>query len=438
MRKLSMLAAFSSLVALSQWSVVAQTTAQVSANGHNYPTLVAALSDMASGGTITVPANSTLTSGSVSISASDTHIVCSDTTSVIVQQKANFDQIVIADGLSNISIEGCTFRGVKGTKRASSNFAIKATNATNVRIVNNTFTDWQQDAIVCRNCTDLQIEGNKMVGLWGGILIQGGKRVRVIGNHLQQNPGYQNRVFVVAIQFDTTKGGFGAVSDATVSTNVVDGYVNSQCILFHAGSGISIEQNQCNNVLNGIVLGPMLGTGADNIYNAKIMNNTIVGTLTAGAAAIANQGIGLNGLSGGTVNHVTVSGNTVERFNGVVKSDTQGAIQLNWVDDVTISRNTIREAYGNGINIAANATRINILGNHISDVRFAASVCTGIEVQSGTTVSGTIDGNYIDGTNDGLRFDSKSPNLILGSNQVTNAKNSKVNKPENVRSRAEH
>jgi hypothetical protein len=438
MRKLSMLAVFSFIVVPSQSGVIAQITTRISVNGHTYPTLGAALSDMRSGGTVNVPPNMTLTSGTISISASNTHILCSGATSVIAQQSANSDQIIIADGLSNISIEGCTFQGAKGTKRASSNFAIKATHATNVRIVNNTFTAWQQDGINCQSCNDLLIEGNKMFDLWGGILIQGGKHVRVIGNHLQQNPDYQNRVFVVAIQFDSTKAGFGAVSDAIVSANVVDGYINSQCILFHAGSGISIVKNACNNVLNGIALGPMLGTGADNISDAKIMSNTLVGTLTAGAAAIANQGIALNGLLGGTINHVTVSGNTVERFNGVVKSDAQGAIQLNWVDDVTISKNTIRQPYGNGINIAASATRIDLRENHISDVRFAATVSTGIEVQSHTIASGMIDGNYIDGTNDGLRFDSKNPDLLLGTNHVTHAKNSKVNNSKNVSSRRAH
>jgi hypothetical protein len=410
----------------------AQINNTITVDGTAYPTLAAALAATRSGGTIIVPPNTTLTSGTISITASNTRILCSGPTSVIAQQSANSSQIVIPTGLSNISIEDCTFQGVSGTNRVNSNFAIKATNATNVQIINNTFTGWQQDAINCQGCNDLLIEGNRMFDLWGGILIQGGKHVRLIGNYLEQDPTSQNTVFVIPIQFDSTTGGFGAVSDATVSANIVNGYVNSQCILFHSGSTISITGNTCNNVLNGIVLGPLLGTGEDNISDANITGNTVVGTLTTGAGAIANQGIALNGLSGGTINHIVVSGNTVEQFNGVVKSDTQGAIQLNWVDDVAIVGNTIRKPYGNGINIAATATRLNIRRNNIEDVQFAATVQTGIEVQSRATVSGKIEGNSIDSTNDGLRFDSKNPNLFVGPNDVTNFTNSKVNNPGNA------
>jgi hypothetical protein len=409
-----------------------QSTNSVIAGGVAYPTIAAAIAATPSGGTIMIPARSILTSSTISITKSNTRILCSDSTSVIAQEAANFSQIVISPGVSNVSIENCTFQGVRGIKRVGSNFAIQARRTSKIRILNNIFRDWQQDAVNCQDCDDLLIQDNKMHHLWGGILIQGGKQIRLVGNYLEQESANQNTVFVVAIQFDSANGGFGAVSDATVSGNTVTGYVNGQCILFHSGSHISITKNVCTDVLNGVILGPMLSTGEDNIADATITDNTAVGTLTKGAGLIANQGIALNGLKGGTISHVTIAGNTVTRFNGVVKSDTQGAIQLNWVDDVTASNNTIRQAYGNGINIAASATRLAIQRNRIENVQFASTVRNGIMVQPHTLASGKIQENYIQGTNDGLRFDSKNPALLIGLNHVKDFTNSKINNSSNV------
>ena len=159
----------------------------------------------------------------------------------------------------------------------------------------------------------------------------------------------------------------------------------------------------------------------------------------------ANGSYGLNiaGSSDQDLRHSTITGNVLDTY-GNQDSSTSGAIRLSFLNNVTVTGNTVKRAGANAIIINTNCKNLTISGNALQDAWSDSVTTRGIFVNSGTN-TGYIGNNTISRVTTslgssvmarGIDFGSGSSNaFILGPNRNTattpyaNSSNGTINVP---------
>lgn len=356
----------------------------------------------------------------ISVQSNGVHISGSSPDVSIVAQAAPGAHVISnVGGYSDFEVDHIRIVGVPGTVSVSQNNGIDVQGATRVNIHDNQFTGLQQEAMSIRNSTDVLVSGNDVWSVSDGIRLIGVQHARIAHNTIR-NTQLPNTTFSAPFAVDSVSGtGFPNSTDLTFDQNAVINVVNSQAFLFHDGSNVTFTGNVGDNVSNLISVDPYAAPDACN--NFTIAGNVYNGTTTV-ASQPANNGIYVNGQGPALpARHISITGNTVNNANAASQFDAGGGIGVNYADDVTVVGNTVRSPTGNGIVLGVDATRLNIRANNIVDVQpTPGSQRAGIELISGGSASGQIEGNSVDSATFGLRFDATSPGLYVGMNRTTN------------------
>ena len=340
-------------------------------------------------------------------------------------QAADAQNILNVVGVDHLQIEGLTFTGVGGNLTESRNTGIDVSaGSSNIRVYNNRFSGLRHHAVHVKGSTDIQVVGNRIVGITGGIRATFCSRVRILRNYLA-SPQYTG--FTVAIALDSTDTPpFGVCRDVFISDNLIESYQNSQAILVHAGERVTIANNIMNDVLIGVSMNQFqLG---DTLRDITVVGNVYRGTdATLAAPGTGNYGIFAGGDTTFTTEHIVIADNVIDNANAVERSFGQGGIGLGYVDDIVVEGNIIRNCVGSGIILGNTQTRLLIRGNSITDVVAAPDTTrAGIYVRTGSS-TGRIEGNAIDGVAWGMRFDFAVPGLLIGPNDISNFTNRFIN-----------
>jgi nitrous oxidase accessory protein NosD len=333
-------------------------------------------------------------------------------------QAVDANNILNVVGVNDLLIEGLSFRGVGGNLNESRNTAIEiSAGSSHIRVRENTFTAFRHHAVHALGSSDIQIVGNRITGITGGIRLTACSRVRVSHNYLAF-PQYTG--FTVAIGLDSTDTPpYGVCTDVVISENIVESYVNAQAIMIHAGQRLAVANNILRDVLIGVSMNPF--QPGDILRDVTVVGNVYQGTTTPGAAANnGNYGIFAGGGPGFVADHVTIGHNVVAGANKVVQSYGQGGIGLGYADDVLLSGNVVRDSMAAGIALGNPGTRLMVRGNSITDVVAAPDTTwAGIYARGGAS-AGRIEDNQIDGAAWGMRFDLAMPDLRIGPNDLAN------------------
>ena len=332
-------------------------------------------------------------------------------------QAADAQSILNVEAVDHLQIEGLTFTGVGGDLSESRNTGIDVSSgSTNIRIYNNRFTGLRLHAVHVKGSSDIQIVGNRVVGVSHGIRATFCSRLRIARN-LLADPQYTG--FSVAIGLDSTDTPpFGVCRDVVISENIIEGYHNSQAMMIHAGERITIAGNVMREVLIGVSLNQFqLG---DILRDITVVGNVYHGTdVPLSPPGNGNYGIFAGGDTTFTTEHIVIANNVIDNANAVVRSFGQGGIGLGYVDDIVVEGNVVRNCVAAGIALSNVKSRVLIRGNMITDVVAAPDTTrAGIYVRAGT-VTGRIEGNVIDGVAWGMRFDALSPGLLIGPNDIS-------------------
>jgi nitrous oxidase accessory protein NosD len=333
-------------------------------------------------------------------------------------QAADAQNILNVVGVDNLQIEGLTFIGVGGNLSESRNTGIDVSaNSSDIRIFNNRFGGLRHHAVHVKGSTDLQIAGNRVIGVTQGIRATFCSRLRIINNYIA-DPQYTG--FSIAIGLDSTDTPpFGVCTDVVISDNVIENYHNSQAIMVHAGERVAIANNIMRNVLIGVSMNQFqLG---DTLRDITVVGNVYHGTnVPLSPPGQGNYGLFAGGDTTFTTEHIVIADNVIYNANAIVLDAGQGGIGLGYVDDILVEGNVIRSCVGSGIVLNNDKTRVLIRGNSITDVVAAPDTTrAGIYVRAGPA-TGRIEGNVIDGVSWGMRFDVATPGLLIGPNDISN------------------
>jgi len=314
--------------------------------------------------------------------------------------------------------------GVPGTNYAGGNNGVDIIQGTRVSAHDLKCTGLQLECVKVQNSVDVAIRSNEGYSLSGGIRLIGVRHFRIHHNNFHDT---QNAATILSIPYavDSVSGtGFPPSVDGVIDGNVATNYPNTEAVLIHDGSNLTITANVGNNVSTLVSLIPF--AAPDAVMNWVVVGNTMNGTLTASSQP-SGYGIACNGQSGLVASHGSISGNTVNNANRAILYDTQSGIGVNFCDDVEVVGNTVHGAGGHGIELAAGVTRVNIHGNMVTDVVASTGTyrdCIAV-LPNVSGLSGRVDGNYCDSAGVNVRLDSYVPSLIIGPNNVfTNVTNS--------------
>ena len=402
-----------------------------------YGTLEAAYSALPSaGGTIWVPPNTTITSGTVDINKNNVTIQCaSRTTSILQQQTLGNPLMRVGRGVKHFNVTGCNFLGAgPGERGASSNEAILLNSGVSgVHIGRNTFSRWQYWAIRAVTCDDCWVEDNEWKNSWGGLVLwQGGSHLHTINNIVHDPPSDSD--FIAPVQIDTAgaPANGGAANHAEFIGGNFYNLVNGEALTIHTCNHCVIDAPLMENVLLGIGIG---GVQAGDTCNDVIVRRPIYqGTTRNTGQTAADEGIGISGANDAICTHVRVMHPLINHANAILRSDTLGGIVINHADDVSIVGGLIQNSYGNGIVLSGNqltwvkvkGTRINHLLNSLGGGN------RGVYIPWGSSgITGRIEALSIDGVEIGLRADVASTGLLLGACDIKNFSKVKVLNPSN-------
>lgn len=361
----------------------------------------------------------------------------------IKQAAVGTDSFWIDGPVSPLVISGLHFIGAgsAGDTAATANSAIKVTDASSsVKIDDVSITGYRWPAILIQNCGDVTVERSMITDVINAIRFTGVSRGAIRNNTINGSLA-DDTTFVVAIGLDSRDGTdnpspgsatFPICNDIKIEGNTIHNYVDAQGILVHSGQRVKIAGNIINDCLIPISVNPYISS--DTVSDLDIVGNVMTGTSTAGAdtsGSTGNMGITVQGGSGNSITNVTITGNTIRNANAVVKSGLFGAIQLNYIDVLTVGNNTILSPCGNGIVISTNVTGFRVANNVIKGVQNASDTSNnGIQVASTGNV-GTIYDNTIDGATVGFRFTAASTGVEVSRNRLVSVTTLVVN-PTNV------
>jgi parallel beta-helix repeat protein len=316
--------------------------------------------------------------------------------------------------ISNLEVDDLTFQGIPGTASACPNNGVDILDGSEITVENNVFTGLQEEAARASNSTSVVFQNNQAYGISDGFRFTGVVNGQMVNNTLS-NSQLPNSMFQGCFVVDSVSGtGFQNSSSLLIANNTTTNMVNCQSILLHDGQNVTIS----GNVMQNSGMGISLGTHAapDVISTITVQGNTFDGTCV-NVRQPASTGININNNPGPLLgNNVTVTGNQVSNANCSLKANNMAGIVVNYTSNVSITGNTITDAYGNGILLAADVTGLSLENNTITNVLPSITdMSMGVHLMWGGSASGTVSNDTIQNATVGMGFDDvSSPELMVG------------------------
>lgn len=373
-----------------------------------------------------------------------------DGSAILIQGVANQPIIwtpAAGAAFSGLTIRDLSFQGIgtgSGDQVGNNNDnAIQldpTTRQNRVRILNNTFTQFLHESMWLMGISDLVVDNNVTFASIGCIRAHGIQNFAISNNVCRDSsetgtaPAAQT-----TIQLESTNGQpFGVSTDGTITGNVIKesgtaGYsTNTQAILLHGGQTISITGNTINNIYQGIALSPFNNT--DLTSDVSISGNVLIGNTTAETGGSGpNVGILVSAITGNHAARVTVTGNTLTGWNRSQQNSAYGAIYLGFVDNLTVTSNTVSNSYGSCVAFANPVTVMKVDQLVCQNVTAAGGIRVGIYAPSGVTgLTGIWNDIQVDTADDVWRVGSANAGLLVGFSVGTNLASSAYVNPANV------
>lgn len=343
----------------------------------------------------------------------------------IIQNAAN-ENVISLGSASNVLIENCTFQGVAGTVNASSNSAIFASQVSNITVRDCVFTQFRYFAIWLEGVTNAVIDHIDVSNGVQSVMFRGVNR-GVFENSRIMDPSTPNTTFITGMTLDSTDGhAFGVSKNIRIAHNYFGNFINAQGILAHAGIDISFVGNIIDNSMIGISVNAFNNT--DTIQNVTITGNSIIGTTTSFVGPTGAGNIVVSGFDAGhPAANVSVVGNTGRNANAILQSATNGAMESQYSEGMTISGNTFAGSRANCFALGPSVTVGEITGNICDSVTAAGGQAVGIFVNS-TGNEFHASGNRINAVTDGIRIASNNyPGVVIEKTDVQNFTNYAAN-----------
>lgn len=325
-----------------------------------------------------------------------------------------------ASRIWNLEVDHLKFQGIAGPVSACPNNGVDILDGSGISVHDNQFTGLREEAARASDSTNVVFQSNQAYGISDGFRFTGVVKGRMVSNVLM-NSQLPNSTFQGCFAVDSVNGtGYQNSSALVLANNITKDMVNCQSFMLHDGQNVLISGNLMQNSGMGISLGTY---GApDTIARIVVQGNDFRGTCV-NAGQPENTGININNNPAPLLGrHVVVTGNQIRTANCGLRADNMAGVVVNYTDDVTITRNTIVNAYGNGILLAVDATTVNLQNNEIiNPFPSATGLEAGIRELAGGFASGTVANNTIRGATVGMDFDdSFSPQLLVGKFTTTN------------------
>lgn len=369
----------------------------------------------------------------VNITSSGVRITGALPGSGFAQSVSGPDLIRISSPVQDVTVDHLWLTGVSTSSCTSSSdngvVSLAAAGVTTLRVFDNVMTNLCGNGVYLQKSSDISIHDNTMPNLNGsGVRLSGVQQVNVSHNNIGPT-GLTPSTFNIAVIISsicTTCGltqacvGCTNSSDLHFVANTIRSYPNSQGILLHDGTWVTIADNVIRDVLAGIALG--VYSSSDTINNATITGNVLVGTTNSGVVVTGGE-YGIDVVGSSSTNKaakVSITGNNIAGFNAISPNAAWGGILASQADNVDISSNVVYSNSCNGISLAQNLTRVSVRNNNVMDT-VSCGGAYGIRVPSGQA-SSSITGSIASNTENNLtvcnEFDSFEPGILF--NQNTN------------------
>lgn len=325
-----------------------------------------------------------------------------------------------ANRIANLEIDHLKFQGIPGRVSACPNNGVDILEGSGISVHDNQFTGLREEAARASNSRNVVFQRNEAYRISDGFRFTGVAKGQMLGNVLM-NSQLASSTFQGCFAVDSVSGtGYQNSSSLVLANNITRNMVNCQSFMLHDGQNVLISGNLMLNSGMGI----SLGTYAlpDTISRITVQGNVYEGTCL-NAAQPENTGININNNPSPLLGkNIVVTENQIRTANCGLRADNMAGVVVNYADDVTITRNTIVNAYGNGVLLAVDATALNLRDNKIiNPFPSASGLEAGIRELAGGFATGSVADNAIESAAVGMEFDDAfSPELLVGKFTTTN------------------
>ncbi|HXJ94778.1 MAG TPA: right-handed parallel beta-helix repeat-containing protein [Terriglobia bacterium] len=320
-----------------------------------------------------------------------------------------------ATHILNLEVDHLKFQGIPGPVSACPNNGVDILDGSTISVHNNVFTGLREEGARALNSRNVVFQRNLAYGISDGFRFTGVVGGQMLNNTLRDSQ-LPHSMFQGCFAVDSVNGtGFPNSSSLLIANNMTINMVNCQSFLFHDGQNVVIS----GNVMQNSGMGISLGTYArpDVISRIVVQGNTFQGTCV-NASQPSNTGININNNPAPLLgSHIVVTGNQISNANCGLKADNMAGIVINYASDVSVTKNTIANSYGNGVLLAVGVTGLVLQNNNIvNTLPSADALSAGIRELAGGSASGTVSNDTIQNAAIGMRFDdASSPGLMVGS-----------------------
>ena len=378
-------------------------------------------------------------SAQIVVSAAGVRIEGTTQSTKLVEGVATVD-VIAGSAAQDLEIRGISFVGVgESSCGTASGDAIRLTNSSagsiaRIRVTANDFSGFCEHGVHIQNATDVWVTDNVIWNTADGIRFSGVLRGTIAHNNLydQMYAAISPYTFGIAIGLDSVNAQSGIsyppCNDIQIIGNTIGvsssgmGYSNSEGILVHAGSNVTISGNNLHNVLFGIGVNPF--TSGDVISNVTIVGNTYVGPTTTNATAgSANSGISVSGAAPNTIpSNIVISNNAVFQANVAFATPNSAyagiAIGAN---KAVVTGNVISSVGASGIELLNPSNYLLVTDNYVYNVSGSGSSGLYANAAGLSTMSGRIRTNFVTSAANGYNFCNMtaSSGLLFGANDTS-------------------
>ena len=300
--------------------------------------------------------------------------------------------------MKNVTVQNCTFDNV--SRGLGTHSLLLNAYHENIKILNNTFKNVEEECIIAANYYNCEISGNKMTDCGGGIIFQYSKsKDKTIFTTTQNGK--------VPYKGTTLYDAKTVIKNNTITAKYT-GYLDT--IIGIRVTGRNIPENTVNPVDGGTI-----PAGDYYVSGLEITDNTI---------KVAGYGIVLQNARNCNISRNTITGSGYNSSDANVKAVRYHGIFLSQESTGNkLSENTIKNMLSNGIHFQSESGASEITSNTIT-----APGRDGLSVFAGSVVTGNIAGNVI--SQSGEHGISLSESVVRGSvynNKITKAKKTGIN-----------
>jgi len=324
-----------------------------------------------------------------------------------------------ATPISHLEVDHLKFQGIPGAVSACPNNGVDILDGSGVSVHDNLFTGLREEGARASNSKNVVFQRNQAYRISDGFRFTGVVGGQMLNNTLS-NSQLPNSMFQGCFFVDSVYGtGFQNSSSLLIANNTTNNMVNCQSIMLHDGQNVVISGNVMKNSGMGIAMGTY--AKPDVISRIVVQGNTYQGTCV-NAGQPQNTGININNNPAPLLGtHVVVTGNQISTANCGLRASNMAGIVVNYASDVSVTKNTITNSYGNGVLLAAGVTGLTLQNNSITNtLPLASGLASGIREVLGGSASGQVSNNSIQNATVGMEFDDlSSPGLMVGSYTTT-------------------